>query len=386
MSQILQSLGIPVGSGVPDPAKLLNQQAVDNQLQVVKNQVSSVINSIDLATKAGQLIGLSQPYIDKLNGLKDKGKSLLDQPNMTPDQLYTKMKGLDTEYKTVLAEQEKKADDLRAQKAKQAVDSVRARLREIEADSTTSKGLKDKYQLLLADAEAMYKTIEGALEAAKEVQQAAIKEGFQEGGTPTPGPTLKVADSLFQETPDSILDRLQRLNLEKEAEEEKTFDVRRATRRFFLYFKKTFWYVSLAFAAMFGGMILSNFYIDEPFWAIKIYYFLIGAALFPLTLLLGVIAPPYMHSLLIPLVENSAIAPVSTPPPMQGGAPIPLPLPAPIGFLESIYTYEKITPAAIDLRLSPTKSSRRISALITSVAMAGIMYWNDFFTYLSIGG
>lgn len=399
MSQILQNLGIQIGSGTPDPAKLLNQQAVDNQLKVVKNQLSSVINSIDLASKAGQLIGLSQPYIDKLNGIKEKGKGLIDQPNMTPDQLYTKMKGLDAEYKTALAEQEKKADDMRAQKAKQALDTVRARVREVEADPSTSKALKEKFQLLLIDAETMYKTIEVAIAAAKEVQEVAIKEGFQAAGTAlqqnlnTALPNVQISDSVFQESPDSVLDRLQRLNLEKEAEEEKTFDIRRATRRFFLYFKNTFWYISLVFASLVGGMILSNFYVEEPFWAIKIYYFLIGAVLFPISLLIGVVSPPPMYSYLIPLVEVGGE--VNVPQPMKGGAdsttPSLNPLVSmlnqrPLGVLEATYKYEKITQASMDLRLNPTRSTIRVVSIATSIAVAGIMYWNDFFTYLAKGG
>ena len=53
-------------------------------------------------------------------------------------------------------------------------------------------------------------------------------------------------------------------------------------------------------AALLGGSVLSNAYVEEVFWGIRLYYFIYGFLFFPLSLLYGAIRPPVWQSTLIP--------------------------------------------------------------------------------------
>jgi hypothetical protein len=276
---------------------------------------------------------------------------------------------------------------------------------EIEADATTSKGLREDFQTLLVDAEDMLKKMEASLAAARDIQNAAVTGGTTSTTLETLFPKISISDSFFQVSPDSIMDRLRMLNIRKEAEEEKEFSPVRAVKRFFLYFKTNIWYITLICGGILGGSVLSNFYIDEPSALIKIFYFIVGAALFPFALALGLVSPPYRHSYLIPLVEigvQPAVAAASTPdappaPPdvQKGGAEVEAPSNAAadavtvdqnsVGWFESLYKYEPVTQAVLDLRLNDTKRRMQVASGVSLLATAGVMYWNDFFTYLING-
>ena len=428
MTDFLKSIGL--GSGAVDPAALLKQKAVDDQIKSLRGQLTSLANTIDLTAKSGQLLGVPQTYLDKLTTLKDKTNGFAESTKMSPTDLYNKLKELDTEYKGLLAVQDKKIDGERLEKGVKAVDAVRARIKEVEDDSTTSPALREKYQGLLLEAEQMISKMEVALAAAREAQAAAVTEGFRaataaakkEGfqsadellgvtATSQTGdaesilgalfPKIPMSASFFETSPTTILDRLRLLDLEKEEEEAKTFSPVRALKRWAIKVKRIFWFAFLCIGGLIGGVILSNFYIDEPFWGIKIFYFLVGVVLFPFMFLLGLIAPPYWHSTLIPLVEvggaaaepqTSGADPKSTPE-IQGSTPAAAAAAAgatvvenpSIGWFQSLYSYEPVTRAAIDNRLAPTKTPMRVVSGVGLIATAGMMLWNDFFKYLAEG-
>jgi hypothetical protein len=64
--------------------------------------------------------------------------------------------------------------------------------------------------------------------------------------------------------------------------------------------------------AILGGVIASNIYATESFWAIKLYYFVYGAALFPVSLAIGAYNPPTWAAGFIPLNTTSP-PPVAAP-------------------------------------------------------------------------
>jgi hypothetical protein len=404
MTDFLKSIGIV--SSPADPAALLNQKEVDSQTQTIKTQLTSLFNSIDLSAKTGQLLGVPQAYVDKLNTLRGKTKSYIDMPNISPTELYNKLKGLDAEYKGLLTTQEKNIDNARLEKSRKAVDTVRARVKEIEADSTTSSGLREEYRTLLVDAEDNLKKMEVALAAAREVQVAAVKEGFQAaaGATDTQSvlstlfPKIPMSPSFFETSPATILDRLEVLDLKKQDEESKVFSIARAVKRWSILVNRILWFITICIGSLLGGIMLTNFYVDEPFWGIKIFYFLVGAVLYPFVLLASVIKPPFYHSYLIPLVEIGAPAPAPpAPTPTQqnvqkGGAEDIQPNTAAltvenpsIGWFQSLYSYEPVTQAAIDIRLNSTKWPMRVAAIFGLVTSGSMMYWNGFFEYIING-
>jgi len=57
-------------------------------------------------------------------------------------------------------------------------------------------------------------------------------------------------------------------------------------------------------AFIFGGIVVSNTYIEESF-LIRVFYFIYGAALFPISLIYGIFYTPTWHSALFPLFEKT---------------------------------------------------------------------------------
>jgi hypothetical protein len=408
MADLLKSIGI--GSGTVDPAALINQKAVDQQVKTIKGQITSLANTIDLAAKSGKLLGVPEAYTNKLIALKDKANGYVQSTKLNPTELYNKMKALDEDYKGLIAVQDKTIDSKRLESARSTVTTVRKRVVEIEGDSTTSPKLREKYQALLLDAENMLTKLEVGLAAAREAQgaiaAAALKEGFQSaqqllgaeatGQTGDPEsiltalfPKVPMSASFFQTSSTTILDRLRILDLEKEEEEQKVFSPVRALKRWAIQVKRIFWFAFLCVGGLIGGIILSNFYFDEPFWAIKIFYFLVGVVAFPFVFLLGLIAPPYWHSILIPLVEFVGTEGVQT----GGGDEVEMRAPEAavvvqqpsIGWFQSLYSYEPVREGAIGLRLNSTKTPMRFVSGLGLLATGGMMYWNDFFKYLTNG-
>lgn len=299
MSGILSSLGIT--EAPPDPNLLKNQKEVADQLATVKKDVEGTLGAIDLAAKAGTLLGVSETYMDSLKGLRTKATDLLNQTSLPPDQLNTKREELDKELAKIQKQQEESIDQQRLEEAKVARDRIAERLREVEADGTTSKPLLRKYQDLDTSAreyyDAMKQTIEKAAAAAKAQPQAA-KEGFQTGGPPAP------ATANFVVTPADLLEQLNQLNIQKEAEEDKTFDPQRATNRFLRSFRRSVTAVAVFLLALVGGAIVSNAFAAESFIGIRAFYFVYGALAFPLSLLYGCVRAPPIHAYIFPAVDS----------------------------------------------------------------------------------
>jgi hypothetical protein len=57
-------------------------------------------------------------------------------------------------------------------------------------------------------------------------------------------------------------------------------------------------------AFMLGGTVMSNVYINESL-PMRFFYFVYGAALFPLSLVYGIILTPTWHSGIFPLIERT---------------------------------------------------------------------------------
>jgi hypothetical protein len=117
-------------------------------------------------------------------------------------------------------------------------------------------------------------------------------------------------------TPDALLSSLDELDGAKEAEENKVFSWSRLGRK---VVKILMYYVSVvavALGALLGGIVLSNTYASDPFWGIRLFYFVYGAAFFPLSLMYGAAKPPYWVATLIPLQLDE---------PVQAGGAFTLP-------------------------------------------------------------
>jgi len=65
--------------------------------------------------------------------------------------------------------------------------------------------------------------------------------------------------------------------------------------------------ISVISAFIFGGVVMSNVYVNEPL-LLRLFYFVYGAALFPFSLLYGIINTPTWHAAVFPLVERTKSA------------------------------------------------------------------------------
>ena len=295
MSGVLSSLGITAAP--PDPNLLKNQKEVADQLAAVKKDLEGSLGAIDLATKTATLLGVSDTYMDGLKGLRAKATDLLNQTTMPPDQLDKKRAELDAELMKVQKKQEESIDQQRLEEAKVARDQIEARVKEIEADTTTSKPLLRKYQDLATSAREYYDALKITIEKAAAAAKTGGKEGFQ---TAPAAP----ATANFVVTPADLLEQLNQLNIQKEAEEDKTFDPQRATNRFLRSFRRSITALAILLLAITGGAIVSNAFAAESFIGLRAFYFVYGALAFPLSLLYGCVRPPPIYAYIFPAVDS----------------------------------------------------------------------------------
>ena len=85
-------------------------------------------------------------------------------------------------------------------------------------------------------------------------------------------------------------------------------------------------YISVPLGFLFGGIVTSNIYASDHFWAIKVLYFVYGAAFFPAPLLYGAWKKPLWLSGIIPLkslvpriIPESAVVPIKPKPKPASG-------------------------------------------------------------------
>ena len=271
-SSFLSALGVTPAA---PPASAYSDQAAETaNIAAAKSQLTSVTSSVGLALSAAKLAGVDTTNLDNLN---TEAKSLSTQ-NLTSAQLKAKTDALSAKLSTAQATQEAEAKVQAAKEMEEAISTIQKRVTVIQKDKTTSAGLLKQYTDLLASAQAAL---------------AAIKAGPPKDLSGAAPPTFP--------TPDALLSSLDELDGAKETEENKVFSWSRLGRKVvkILMYYTTF--VAVAAGALLGGIVLSNTYASDPFWGIRVFYFVYGAAFFPLSLLYGAAKPPYWVATLIPL-------------------------------------------------------------------------------------
>jgi len=308
MASLLSTLGI-TNTAAPDPSTYTNIKAETANLAEAKTELNSILSNIRIATNAAQLAGLPPSYTESLTALSNEATSAANS-NMTSAQIAAKnteiaAKMAELKEQQKLAVRQQSIDDMEA-----AVKTITERLNVIRADQRTSPELLEKYETL-------YKNAEAALVAVK-----APPEAKKEGSESEP-------PALTYLTAAQYLDELDSLDTLKDAEEKKDFNWSRLAKRILgwtMYFAMI---ISLIIGFLFGGIIMSNSFAEDKFWAIKIYYFIYGAALFPISISMGAVAPPYWVSTFIPLfltknVPGVPMVPmVPRVPVVPGAAPAP---------------------------------------------------------------
>jgi hypothetical protein len=203
----------------------------------------------------------------------------LQTANLGAAATATKFGDIENRLAVTLKEQEAAVQKQRISDLNSLKDTVTARLKGVE-----HKEIKKEYEKLLND-------VSESLEAAKD-------------------------PSLQGKSFESLKDTLARLDEQNENDDNKVFNWARFRVRILNIMMRGLLIISLFFGFLFGGIIMSNAYAEDYFWGIKLFYFIYGAAFFPLSLFYGMYYKPYWVSGLIPLysidpriVPTVAIAP-----------------------------------------------------------------------------
>lgn len=289
MASLLAALGL-TNTAAPDPSAYTNIQAEASNLTSAKSGLSDTISNIGLALNAADLLDIDPTYTSTLKSLQAQATTTLNS-NMTSAQIAERTADLSKKLELTKEQQVEAVKKEAIAALTTATKTVSDRVAVVKADKTTSVKLLEKYNKLLADANA-------ALTAAKKPASpgsASSGSGSGSGSGSASTPTI------VYQTPDDLLATLDDLDAEKDAEENKEFNWQRFFKKILRITMLCLSYVTVIFGLLLGGIATSNAYASDYFWAIKLFYFIYGALGFPITLCMAVVYKPYWVSGLIPL-------------------------------------------------------------------------------------
>jgi hypothetical protein len=278
MASLLASLGL-TNTAAPDPSAYTNIQAEATNLTSAKAAMSDTISNIGIALNAADLLDIDPSYTNTLKSLQSEATAVISS-NMTSAQIAAKTADLSTKLQVAQKQQVEAVQKQAVEDLTTAMNTISARVTVVTADKTISAELLAQYNQLLTDANAAI---------------AAAKKSSSSSGSGGSG------DTTVYKTPDELLAILDDLDTKKDAEENKEFNWPRFFKKILRITMYCLLFVSVGFGLLLGGIATSNAYAEDYFWAIKVFYFIYGAAAFPITLIMVAVKKPYWVSGLIPL-------------------------------------------------------------------------------------
>ena len=253
----------------------------------VANTVGGAANSLGKGIKSG-VSKLADTAADEaadaaLAPLNLIEKSLDSVAGLAPSIVAKRRDAINTMLSGIEDAALKHDDEVAKKRMDEAVATVTARIKEIRVDTSVPKEIKDKYELILDDLEA---------------------------------------------SPEDLINALANADDDLLVYENKEFNGWRLVKRAWRFASDYIYYILLFICALFGGIIMSNVYINETFLPIRVYYFFYGTAFFPVSLLYGIVNPPEWNATLFPvyrIIDNRRALPVANmvgamPARMVGGA------------------------------------------------------------------
>lgn len=309
MAGFLSSMGIT--SPVAPPASAYSdQQAETANLADAKSQLMGVTSNIGLATTTAKQLGLDPAYTQSLDNLNNEAANLATK-NLSSAQLSAQTTALQnklTDAKTTqeAAVKQKELDDMTA-----ASNAISERLAAVKADSTAPAENVKQYDELNTAAQAALK---------------ALKD-----------PPKDLSGAIIHPNPTALLAKVDDIDTALDAAQNKVFNWKRFMKK--VVNQIMYWTAMIACGVGFvlGGIIMSNAYAADHFWAIKVFYFIYGAAFFPLSVVYGVIKSPYWVAGLIPIFSLVPRAVPTEPPPLPA-PPAPKPVKTSVASLKSAVT------------------------------------------------
>jgi hypothetical protein len=274
MASVLSSLGIT--AALPDPTDFLKQKEVSGQIGQARADVESTLGTVSFALDAAKTLGVPASALSNLEALQGKAKALADTTNMTPAQIEAERVKIEQELAKAQAQQEELTRAARLKKVQEVAAAIAAERKAVEGDTT-----------LPADLAASLKALDEKAQAALKATQEAVAAKKDPAATVETGETLEGSLQGLQS---------QRQTIENK---ESSGGVRGA-REALKWGAFAVMMICMFAAALLGGSVLSNAFVDESFLGIRLYYFVYGFLFFPLSLLYGAIRPPVWQATLIP--------------------------------------------------------------------------------------
>ena len=283
MAAVFQALGL--SSSTPSPDAYNNQVAEDVNLKSARSNCETLKSTLCLAVNVGKLSGIDTTTMQA----RCDDITALCKSNFSSAEIAQKTK----EY--ALAAKDTRASTLADQKKglTEILTKATARVATVKANTNIPAELVAKYT-------AVNDEVVKGLDAIKATDPLDETK---------PLPVIRSAEELLITIDD----------LDNEYEEVLT-KTANTGRRIWNRLRSAMPYITIVFiilGAILGGIILANKNVSEPFWLLKIYYFVYGAALFPISLMTGAYSPPEWKSGLIPI---QFIAPPAPPP--EASAPV----------------------------------------------------------------
>ena len=341
MSGILAQLGI--AESAPDPSAYVNQKEVSSQVETVKKDVQSTLDTVTLAINAAELLGVDADSLSTLTDIQKRTSDLLSTTSLSPSEIEKKRKELDDSFMTAKKDFAQTVTKQHVESLQAAAETVRLRVEEVKADKTTSPKIREKFDELAT----------ATTKALTDLTTAVRTKG-----------TIPV-DAV---TANEVLDNLSRLNDEKDKEENKTFNLQRGFARAKKYIRLGIGILIVAIVAILGGIVLSNTFALEPFFLTKLFYFIYGAVFFPATLLYGIARPPVWHASLFPWSKRGQLSQNT--------------------WWENWFTYYPYTDAEMAAipEIKEWKGQLRTMSIGSFVLLGGVGYVFDWYGYFKRGG
>jgi hypothetical protein len=289
-----------IGLGGQSPAEAAKDAAaLANEKTAAFKGLSTSMNQLNLALSTAKALGVPASSLSTVEKITKDGNMLISQAaTLTPAQLIEKTTQFKLESESVMRSQSE--NDYTGGLAKMVAiqDKIRKRAEEIRDDKYADATIRSKYDALLEDV---------SKDVAIWTTQSPTKFYTDKETSGSAGSMAGTYYSLPITTTDTgYQDRLDILDIEKEAQDGSTPTFTRIYRRFkewwkvYLYYS---FYAVVIFASMIlGGIITSNMYVEaeKDYLPARIFYFIYGAIGFPLSLIGGVIKPPFWVSGIFP--------------------------------------------------------------------------------------
>lgn len=291
MTSVLSAVGL-ANSPIPDPAAYKNMMVEAANMLEVKQLIQTTLTKINDAIDEVRAAGLPQKNIDPLDALYTEAQNLLTA-NLGSAVTAGKLKDIETRLATIINEQKTVIETKNLADITELTKKIEKRVAEVKKNKLAPNTLIEEYDKLLSDAE-------NAMKSAKD-------------------PKYPIRDKFYE-----MKKRLSNLEAKKNDLENKVFNWERFYRRILGIMMNGIAMISIATGILFGGIVMSNAFADEYFWGIRLFYFIYGAVLFPLSMIYGIYKKPYWVAGFFPMYKVGFVGapgPVSTQPPQIPKAP-----------------------------------------------------------------